>query len=131
MNDWKKAFYACVITLLAGGLFLGSIIISLQIEKQQQLAERDKQIAELKANAGKPIHANMLPDGNYSRIRSYDENANVYAFVQDEREFGGGIGDDMQTFAIYSPAGKIPNRFVVKNGKIVDSGGVTIENPLK
>jgi hypothetical protein len=104
--------------VLAFALAIGfAVLVGLKIDEKnaalkQQLAETQQQLEQAKAESGKSIFVGSLPDGNY--VQCSDKH---YALVVREWEFP--IGAQGPVYAVHYNS-RIPNNFVVKDGKVPD-----------
>ena len=110
------------------GVLLGAIIMAnlKNGDLRQQREQTQKQIVELKANAGRPIFVGELMDGQYARCDDKH-----YALVQHVCDFP--IGAQGPAIAV-SCSAYIPESFTVKNGKaegdFLNDGSVGTPLPL-
>jgi hypothetical protein len=75
---------------------------------KQQLEQANAQIAELKAEGGRPINAVDLPDGTWTRVNDKEH----YAFVQSMCDFP--VGAVGPVIAVYCDK-DVPYTFAVKD----------------
>jgi len=115
MNKHNKLLLLMFFAIISGlAVVSGTLVIASRdsdiIMFQQQLAEKDKQIAELKANAGSWVELESL-SGEYRLDDHFTQ-----GFVQEitaKGEFG-------RKIAVHNWHGKIPEHFTVIDGKIIE-----------
>lgn len=114
MNKYNKLLLLMFLAMISGLAISETFVIAFRDSDitmlQQQLAEKDKQIAELKSTAGSWVELESL-SGEYRLDDHFTQ-----GFVQEitsKGEFG-------RKIAVHNWHGKIPEHFTVIDGKIIE-----------